>query len=133
MAQVSGSIHETQCGPCEESLQGVILDQYCVTAHSEGLTEESHSVFGVVKDIDEHDCVKAGVSERDMPTIKGHHGDTGFVPNQDVDPLNREIRPKAHDEIGDSPSPQPMSRTRASRGIKFAKWELSTRARRSAT
>jgi hypothetical protein len=79
----------------------VILDQYYVTAHSEGLTQEFHNVFGVVKDIDEHDCVKAGVSERDMPTIKGLHGDPGFVPDQDVDPLNQEIRAKARDEMGD--------------------------------
>jgi hypothetical protein len=70
----------------------VILDQYCVMAHTDGFTEESHSVIGVVEDIDEHDCVKASVSERDMPTIKGLHGDPGFFPDQDVDALNREIR-----------------------------------------
>jgi len=61
-------------------------------AHTDGFTEESHSVIGVVEDIDEHDCVKASVSERDMPTIKGLHGDPGFFPDQDVDALNREIR-----------------------------------------
>ena len=101
MAQVSGSIHETQRGPCEESLQCMILDQDGVTAHTKGFTEESHGVFGVVEDIDKHDRVKGGVSVRNMPTIKRLHGNPGFFPNQDVHSLNREIRAKAHDETGD--------------------------------
>jgi hypothetical protein len=70
----------------------VILDQYYVTAHTDGLTEESYSVFGVVEDIDQHDYVKACFSEGDMPTIKGLHGNPGFVPDQDIDALDREIR-----------------------------------------
>ena len=79
----------------------MILDQDSVTAHTKGFTEESHGVFGVVENIDKHDRVEAGVSVRDMPTIKRLHGDPGFAPDQDIDALNREIRAKAHDEMGD--------------------------------
>ncbi len=91
MAQVSSSIHETQRRRCEEPLQGVIFNQYCAMAYTDPFAEEPKSVFGVVEDIDEHDRVKAGVSEWDMPTIKGLHGDPGFVPDEHVHAVNREI------------------------------------------
>jgi hypothetical protein len=79
----------------------VILNQDGVTAHTKGLLEETDGVFGVVEDIDEEDGVNAGVSIREMAAIEGRYRNPGFIPDQDVGSLNREIRTKAHDEMGD--------------------------------
>jgi hypothetical protein len=54
----------------------------------------------MVQDIDKHDRIKAVVLVRKALTVKGLDRNPGSRPDQDVDSLERQIRPLLHEKPG---------------------------------
>ena len=64
MSRISPPIHETQRLTCKQAVNLVILYHDGVASYSPCFPKENHGIDRVMKYIDKHDSVKAGISVR---------------------------------------------------------------------
>src|SRR5262249_53307983 len=98
----SEPVHETQGCVSQESIPKVVFNQECMR-YTLSLSQDDERIDSVMKDIDQHDCIKARVRIWDVKSIELSHWNSGSRPDKDFNSLNGNIRSMLrHKEIKDA-------------------------------